>query len=324
MHSALSSPMSHDDQPLQARWQQYFAQWRESLSECADKPTRKHIHAVRSLTLRLRVTLEFCLHQHPMDAERASVLKRWKKESKKLRRLMAPIRNADVFLARLGELNRRQKRAGQEAAELNAASQRELQKLARRLKQERQKAIIELVKLLDERLKKLKRLSVTLEDLLVSQAAKLTCCGSEEALRRLSCLAESVPSLDSSNLHIFRKGLKESLYLAELAADYDGAGTKLAVSLRKMHVATGDWHDCHALAEEARRILPSHDEETGVVPLLEKLSEEGLGRAIEVCRHTTAQLLKMELDDRRFPTRKPVDSVAVKSKSSKEDFLRLA
>lgn len=324
MNSALSSPTGHNIQPLQARWQQYLAGWRTSLSECARKPTRKHVHAVRSLTLRLRVTLEFCLHEQPMDADSANALKRWNKEGKKLRRVMAPIRNADVFLARLSQLSSRRKSASRDSEELNATCRREIQKLTRRLKQERQNAIAELMEMLDVRAKKLKRLSVKLEASIVSQRPKHPCSASEEAMSRLSSLAKSVPSLDSTNLHTFRKGLKEALYLAELAADFDASGKKLAVALRKMHVATGDWHDWHALAVEAKRILPEHDNEMGVVPLLEKLGEEGLGRALELCRHTSAQLIELEVDDGRLPTRKPVGSVAVKGKDSKEHFLRLA
>lgn len=315
MKSAEHSPSGEKAEALHAKWQQYFAHWRDSLAECGHKPARKHVHAVRALTLRMCVTLDFCVQQAPVDAESTSLLKRWNKEGKKLRRVIAPIRNADVFLEGLRNLKSQQENASQAPAHLNAICEGEIEKLTRRLRKQRKKAIDELIEVLEERTKRLKRLVVKLEDYMKMQMPKIASASpvsaSGEALTKLRSLAEAVPSLDSSNLHSFRKGVKEALYLAELAADVDASGKKLAVTLRHMHDAMGEWHDWEALTEEARRVLPEHDELAGLVPVLEKHSEERLGKALEVCRRSAALLLKMSMEEDDLQMRKPVASVVV-------------
>ena len=333
MKATLLFPPEHEVHPLQAKWELYFDRWRDSLTECAHKPTRKNVHTVRSLTLRLGVLVEYCVHQLGTDAESVSALRRWGKEGRKLRREMAPIRDADVFLARLSHLKSPQMSAMLASAQLNPTSKREnakcmreIEKLTQRVQQQRQKAIEELAEMLDERAKKLKRLSVQLEDYLDTQIGNFSmlefASAPGAALTRLAKLGEAFPSLDSASLHSFRKGVKEALYLAELASDSDAACKKVAVTLRKMHVATGDWHDWLALGQVARRLLPEYDELIGVVPVLEKLSEEGLVRAVEICQGSAARLLKMGMDDGELLTRKAIGSVLESHKDT--DSLRLA
>ncbi len=333
MKASLLLPPGYEVHPLQVKWGQYFDRWRDSLTECAHKPTRKNVHTVRGLTLRLGVLAEYCVHQLAADAESVSELRRWGKEGRKLRREMAPIRDADVFLGRLSYLKSPQMSAKLASAQLNPTSKREnakcmreIEKLTQRVQQQRQEAIEELAEMLEKRAKRLKRVSVKLEDYLDSQVGNFSklefVSASGAALTKLATLGKAVPSLDSASLHSFRKGVKEALYLAELAADTDAASNKLAVTLRKMHVATGDWHDWHALAQVARSVLPEYDELVGVVPVLEKLSEDGLLSAVEICQGSAARLLKVGMDDGELLKRKPVGSVLVRFKDS--DSLRQA
>jgi CHAD domain-containing protein len=296
---------------LQPEWQRQLAAWRDLLAQCASKPNRKRVHALRSLTLRLRTVLEFLLEEHAAESTCAHAFTRWNREGKKLRRALEPVRNADVYMARLAGL--RENLAGSPDSDILPSSRclRETGKLLSRLERRRRKGVDRLMAVMDARNKHLNRLSEEMEAALAPRMPSGTSNTRQVALRLFSELADEVPGLDSANLHAYRKRIKKALYLAEISAPTDPEARQLAAVLRKMHVAAGEWHDWQQLASEAERVLPDHGKQDGLVPVLNQQAEAALKRALSLCRRSPARFFKSTGETRTSQQRKPVASVPI-------------
>jgi hypothetical protein len=157
--------------------------------------------------------------------------------------------------------------------------------------------------------KGLKRRCKEMETALAAQIPSTAVSTAQTASQIFAEMVNDLTDLDSSNLHAFRKRLKRALYIAEMSAASDPQARKLAAVFRKMHLASGAWHDWQALVLEAGRILPGCDRENGVVPMLEKLANWALKKAVGLCRRSTAHFLRNAGDVRHSQSRKPVDSV---------------
>ncbi|MGA2170295.1 MAG: CHAD domain-containing protein [Terracidiphilus sp.] len=295
----------HSDVPLQPEWQLQIEAWRDLLAQCARKPSRRRVHALRSLTLRLRVALEYRLEQ-AQDATAARAFKRWNKEGKMLRRALEPVRDADVYLARLDGLRDSLEGAPDGRPKLSPRCLREMDKLEGRLEQRRQTGIDELMAVIDARGKRLRRLSKEMEVALAPRMSSRVLSTRQEALRIFGELAREFPNLDSSNLHTYRKRLKQALYLAEISATADPLAGKLAAALRKIHAASGEWHDWQALALEAGRTLHVQSKQDSLVAVLETQAEGALERVLPLCRRSAERLLKNAGEIQPSQRRKPV------------------
>jgi hypothetical protein len=190
---------------------------------------------------------------------------------------------------------------------------REIDQLERLQQEQRRKRMIKMKTAMDERGKRLKGLGeemgAALATLLPLQAGKTA----EAALGIFSALAAELPKLDGSNLHTYRKRLKQALYLAEMSATADPLARQYALAFRKIHLAAGEWHDWEALALRARRVLGRGSRKDGLVSVLNTLAGEALRRALALSRRSTARFLKtpaaMQLE--AAPPKKPVASVAI-------------
>jgi hypothetical protein len=185
---------------------------------------------------------------------------------------------------------------------------RELKKLEKRIRQQRREGMEKLLVVLDARVKRRMRVCAELEAELAGEMMSREGASTQTALRIFAGLAEELAGLDSSNLHKYRKRLKRVLYLAEISADCDPTAGELAEASRKMHLATGEWHDWQALASVAAHVLRECDEKDGMVPLLARLAEEALKRALGVCRKSTVRLTGNPGEIRLHLSRKAVDS----------------
>jgi hypothetical protein len=298
----------HPDLSFQLEWQPQVKAWRDLLAQCARKPSRKRIHTLRSFTLRLRVALEYWLLEQAPDPTAARAFRRWYKEGKLLRRALEPVRDADVYLARLDGLRDTLGGAPDGEPKLSPRCLREMDKLESRLKQQRQAGTHALMTAVDSRRKRLSRLSKEMEEALAPRMPSRVRSTRQAALRIFAGLASEFPKLDSTNLHAYRKRLKQALYLAEISSAADPLARRLAAAFRKIHLAAGEWHDWQALALEAGRILPEHAKQDGLVPLLETLTEEALQKALGLCRRSAARFLKGAGAVEPYPRRKPVAS----------------
>ena len=307
LNFAFHSPKAQSAVLSQPNWhQQQLESWRKLLAQCARKPSRRSVHALRSLTLRLQVGLEYSLRRRAANSAAVRAFQHWSKEGKKLRKALAPVRNADVHLARLKSLSKTNKGASEGEKQLSPHCIREIEKLEDQLRRQRKSGINKLIAAIDARGKRLNRSSKELEAALTPHLPTKVHSTAPEALRIFAKLAGELPSLDAGSLHEYRKRLKQARYLAEISVAADPVAKRLASAFRRIHYAAGEWHDWQELASKAERILPGHDKEDGLIPVLESLAKKALHRTIAQCRSTTTRLLKNDGDVRTFPPRKPV------------------
>jgi CHAD domain-containing protein len=294
------------DAPLRPIREPQVQSWLELVEQCSERPSRKRVHLLRSATLRLMAVQELRLRGHAAGAEAERAFDRWKKEGKKLRRALSPLRDADVHRERLAAF-------GEElAARLGAEPLkkgrylREIGLVDGRLQELRKAKSVELEEWLDHRRKHLFRLSREMETALSAPPASAVESTAEAALQLLASLNAEFPHLDGANLHDYRKRLKAAVYLAELSAGFDPQARQLAATLRKMQDAAGQWHDWEALAREAARVLSGEDETGGLASLLGKTAEKALRQTLSLCRRSTERLLNEAARDGACPDPLPM------------------
>jgi CHAD domain-containing protein len=263
------------------------------LAQCARNPGRKSIHDLRSLTLRLGVRFEHLLLGPAADSASTHAFQHWKKNTRKLRKALQPVRDADVFLARLDSLRGGVDEVSEKKIRLSARCRREIDTLEEHLRQQRKVERKKLMGAINAQSKRLNRTSNEMEAAFATHMPSRMDSAAQAALRKFALLAGELPYLDGDNLHLYRKGLKQALYLAEITAKTDPKARRLAGPFRKMRDAAGEWHDWQALAEEAGRVFPGDD---GLVPVLEALAEKALQNALDHCRSSSARLLKTPID----------------------------
>ena len=301
--------VSSDSQPnasLQPDWQRQVDAWRALLAQCSVKPSRKRIHTLRSHTLRLRALLEFAQQEQVLDSKATRAFKRWKQEAKKLRRVLQPVRDADVYLFKLGYLCDPLARANSVRSRLNPICLREIDALERGLNKQRQARIGTLMSVLNVRRKRLNQLTKEMEVALAAGLSSGLRVTAEAALQAYAGMATEFPHLNGSNLHEYRKHLKQVLYLAEFSLKGDPKAEPLAARFRKIHKASGDWHDWQALVGEAAHFLPARDKQNGLLPVLEVIAMRALRKAIRLCQHSANQSVKNEGENLPPHRRKPV------------------
>jgi CHAD domain-containing protein len=275
------------------------------LAQCASKPSRKSVHALRALTLRLRVRLEHSLEQSA-DPAAARTLQRWNKDAKKLRKALEPVRNADVYLARLDSLRTPSRGTSANQTPLSPLCARQIAKLEDRLMRKRMSGVDKLKAFIGAHGKRLNRLSKEMEATLAPAMPARAPSTAQAAMEIFARLTSELPSLDAANLHEYRKRLKQALYLAEVSAASDPLAERLTAAFRKIQNAAGEWHDWQALTLEAGRILHGRNGQDGLLPVLQAREEKALHRALGQCRRSTAHYMKNAGEIRLSLPKKPV------------------
>jgi CHAD domain-containing protein len=302
---ALLPPGEQPAAPLQPEWRQQFEAWRNLLAQCARKPSRKSVHVLRARTLRLRVALEHSMEQ-AANPDAARAFQRWSKDAKKLRKALEPVRNADVYISRLGSLRDTHGVAPEIETSLSPLCARQIAKFEDRLLRKRIAEVDKLKLFLGTRGKRLNRLSKEMEAALAPHIPATAPSNAQAALEIFARLTSEMPSLDAANLHEYRKRLKQALYLAEIFAATDPVAERLTTAFRKIQNAAGEWHDWQALALEADRVLRGHGKRDGLVSVLKAREEHALHRALGQCRRSTARYMKTTDELRPSLPKKPV------------------
>jgi CHAD domain-containing protein len=305
MKSAASRSNGKKDLAHEPDLEQRIEAWRDLLAGCARKPSRKRVHALRSTTLRLRTVLEFSL-EGSKDKAALRTFGKWKKAAKKLRTALQPVRDRDVYLARLKSLEEPSGKRPEGQPKLSVRAVKEAEKLERRLKRRRKAGAKDLADKFEARGKKLKRLGKKIAAATGPLLAKRAGETGEAALQIFRGLAQEHSGLDGANMHEYRKRTKRALYLAEISSD--SKTRKLTAALKKIHEAAGEWHDWQMLAMEAAKVLGRRKHKDGLVPVLEAMAEKALKNAIELCLSTESELLPEVEDNSGLPPRKPVAS----------------
>lgn len=274
-------------------WLAQLDAWRELLAKCGNKPTKKRVHGLRVLTLRLQAESEHWLQQKVAGDPTVEAAQRWSKQADKLRKALSPVRDADVYLQMLETMRGPDLSGADENCQSSRDYARELDKLGRRLKRKREAAEKKLLAAVEKRGARLDQRSKDF-GVALSGVAEAPMMDSLPAVRLIVTeLAAAVPALNVESLHAFRKRAKTGRYLAEIVAGHDAAARRLAMLLKRMQNAAGAWHDWQTLAEMAVRIL-GEPEKSGLARLLQTLADRSLENALSECRRTMAQLVKLQ------------------------------
>ncbi len=293
-------------------WSEEFDRWRRLLARCGEKANRKRVHVLRVATLRLKAEVDFRLRGQDATDSMRDTAKRWKKEARKLRKVLGPVRDTDVHLEVLEKLRGANGAAG-EMSHLTPACIRELEDLEKWLHEERSSAEKELLAEVKNRRDRLDRACTELEDTFANHSAWAE--GDRSRLIRgiVAGLASEVAGLGGETLHAFRKQAKTARYLADVSARRDARIARQAALLKRMQNAAGKWHDLQTLAERAEEAL-GNGAQGELLDVLRTMADESFEGALEICRGTMRELLShgalMGANGFILPPKKTVTNVA--------------
>src|SRR5690348_12949868 len=89
---------------MQTEFRRSMESWRKLLKGCGRKPSRKSIHTLRVVTLRLQAAVEYWHNWQEPDAPLSDAVQRWSRQGKKLRCALGRVRQEDVSLDKLARV----------------------------------------------------------------------------------------------------------------------------------------------------------------------------------------------------------------------------
>jgi CHAD domain-containing protein len=293
MNSGSAGTSKPHSKSNQADGQSRLETWRLLLVRCGRKATRKRVHGLRVVTLRLQAEIEYRVNEQDFDERNIQSAKRWGKQAEKLRQALGPVREADVWLEKLAGLRAKlDKREGYKPRSMQECI-RQMEELEDNLKRKRKTWEKKLLAEIDSRIDRIEKLTKRVELNSGSPIGKRA----NQIREQFASFAAEFASLNEDNLHPFRKSIKTVRYLAEIFATGDAEAGRQAAQLKKMQSAIGEWHDWQDLANKEHGSHKKHQE---LAELLEALTAESLEKALEICERVTAQLLKSGADADAF------------------------
>ena len=281
------------------------------LAQCSRKPTKKRVHNLRIVTLRIQAELQHRFRDDGAEAESTIAANRWIKQAEKLRQVLGDTRETDVWIGKLDGLRTSLTETGTYVPRSNRECLRQIDRLEDKLQLNRRELEKELAGELEDGRKRMVEISKDVEGMAESEAAGKLDGSAEDILKQFADVAAEFPSLDGENLHEFRKRIKTVRYLAEMLAVDHPETRQPAASLKKMQSAIGEWHDWQQLARMSRRMHEGRKKHDELSELLESLTAESLEKALDVCERLTERLLKSDgetskpsLGDGRKPPRR--------------------
>jgi CHAD domain-containing protein len=285
-----SSKRSAAAQPLTLR--DRVAAWRELLEECGRKPTRKRVHALRVATLRIQAELEYEIPGLPNASHQAQAILRFGRFAEKLRAALAPVRELDVWIAKLQRLRTSLVKSSAYIPRTTKECVQQIEQLEDRLKKKRRSAAQTLARQIAKRSNDLAEVAQEIYE----DASDRKIGGDphpvESILKQFAAVVAEFPAFDSQNLHDFRKAIKKVRYLAEIHQHADPQCGRIAASVKKAQTAIGEWHDWQILAQTARH--GRHRKFAELSELLDSLAAEKFEEAIATCHATIAQMLGLQ------------------------------
>jgi CHAD domain-containing protein len=268
-----------------------LAEWLQLLERCGRKPTRKRVHSLRVVTLRIQAELEHWLSAHRQDVHGVHAVTRWGKHAEKLREALSPVREADVWMGKLAELRQSLMGTATYVPRSTRDCLKQIDHLEARLKRERRAGEKKLQDEIANRRGRMEKFSRHIESSIENTDAEAT-GGSKQIVAQFAAVAAAFPTLESENLHEFRKSIKTVRYLAEIFATSDAEAGRQAALLKKMQSAIGEWHDWQELATKERDAHGRRSKHAELAEILETLTKESFDKAIDVCHRTTERLLQ--------------------------------
>lgn len=229
-----------------------FRELGKSLKSLPADPSPKAVHKLRTATRRVEA---IAAALPPHDGRKSQ---RLLKSIEPVRKAAGGVRDMDVLTANVRKLAR-------------YASGNSLTRLTDLLQNARQQNAAELSRVLSRRRKaarqNLKEYSRLLRSALAPANAAASASGRpSQSHEGIQAVAMNVfrelgewPPLDASNIHAFRLKVKELRYTLQLDAGSDPA---FVAALGDVQRRVGDWHDWDQLAEIAREILQSVEDQS--------------------------------------------------------------
>lgn len=282
-----------------------LANWKELLESCGRKPTRKHVHALRVVTLRMQAELEQYVAELPSASHQAQAIFRFAKNAEKLRRALGPVRELDVSIGKLGQLRASLDENAEYVPRSTRECVREIDRLQQKLRQRRRAGEKKLVSEIEKRRNQLEATAREIGETLDDRQPDLPSSTAGEIIFRFEAVAAKFPKLDNENLHEFRKEIKGVRYLAEIADARDADCGRIAGQVKKLQSAIGEWHDWQALAIEAHK----SSRFTSLAEMLDSLVSESFDAAIDASGRITERLLNHRRDPALSLQKLPVHGV---------------
>jgi CHAD domain-containing protein len=259
---------------------EYGIALKAALKKCAERPTPKRVHTLRTHTRRVEAMLGLLPHFAKLPAvPRESA--RFGKAAGQVRRGAGAVRDLDVLLAMLAELPHA---ANAEVAEGIA-------RLSVKLERRRRRQAEKLTTLIDERGERLLHAMDALEKA-IAPARKISANDVEidriaREIFHNATVRNTARSLAASAdaLHGLRKAAKLTRYLAEAAEGSPRSKTgRTALRFHAAQKAIGEWHDWMLLGVFAREHLEEGHALLGVMEERERKAHEAALRAGESVR----------------------------------------
>jgi CHAD domain-containing protein len=267
------------------------AVWRELLEQCGRKPTRKRVHALRVVTLRIQAELENELSELPQASHQAQAMLQFGKPAEKLRGVLGPVRELDVWIGKLGKLRGS---LGKTTGYIPRSTQeciRQIERLEARLRKKRRTAAQKLIAQIAKRRWELLATGDDVEEL-ASEHAATDGNAAAMILKQFETVAGEFPTFNEENLHEFRKRIKKVRYLAEIRQDAEPMCAQIVAVIKKLQTAIGEWHDWQVLAQTAHEGRYSNGAEAG--ELLDSLAAESYEAAVAACHNGKARMAELQ------------------------------
>ncbi len=265
-----------------------LAEWRHLLEKCGDKPSRKGVHALRVVTLRLQAEFERDLEDLPRASHQAQAMLQFGKQAEKLRRALGPVREFDVWIGKLRDLRSSLIHSGEYVPRSAQQNVRGIERLEVQLKRKRRSAEKKLVAEIEKHGSRFveagEEIETSLSDYLFGEESGIA----GELVARFRMVRAEFPTLDEANLHEFRKRIKMVRYLAEMRGSSDPAIGQIATQIKKLQAAIGEWHDWQALAQVAHS--GHHAKSKDLAELLETIARESFETALSTVNSVTAHM----------------------------------
>lgn len=277
--------------------------WRGLLESCGAKATRKRVHALRVVTLRVQAELERDLADLPHATHQAQAILRFSRQAEKLREVLSPVREFDVWIGKLRGLRTSLTKTGDYVPRSMHAVIRGIDRLEERVRRKRTSAEKKLVAEIGKRGGRLVRASKDVDEVLSEYVFGRETGIAAELVESFRAVKADFPAFNEENLHEFRKRIKTVRYLAEIHATADRECAQFAKQIKKMQSAIGEWHDWQELGREAHRGRGAGSND--ITELLDTITAESFEVALSTVHKISAHLLGADAEQAKtLPGRK--------------------
>jgi CHAD domain-containing protein len=264
-----------------------LSNWRELIKRCERKPTRKRVHALRVVTLRVQAEVEDESYGLLRASHEAQTMLRFGKLAKKLRDALGAVRELDVWTVKLSGLRESLNETSTYIPRSSRETSRQLERLERRLLKRRERAGEKLVKHIEKWREDLLLAATDVEQSTEERGDASNGEQGSKLLKEFADIVAGFPEICEKNLHEFRKMIKKVRYVAEIHGA-DRVCWRIAEQMKSAQGAIGEWHDWQVLTRTAGH--GKHAKDVEAVELLSGLTADSYAAAIATCDRVIRQM----------------------------------